>query len=61
MRLVGANAFSLVPSGEPHAVRSIRDPGGLLLDAEPAGAARYIERNLIDRGEMETLRSRAGL
>lgn len=36
-------------------------PAALLLDGDHVDAARYIERHLIDRGQMEELREVAGV
>jgi hypothetical protein len=36
-------------------------PAVLLVDSDPAGAAWYIERHLIDRGQMDGLREAAGI
>lgn len=43
------------------AAQAFTVPAALLLDEDAAGAARYIERHLIARGEMDELREMAGL
>jgi hypothetical protein len=43
------------------AARSFTISAVMLLDDGPTGAARYIERHLGDRGEMEVLKEVAGL